>query len=214
MAAVHMVACLHHGGHLPCRRLFAFAALPSCIATGTCHWQLPICLIVSDLALLPRTRRETRQWMLGTSDGRMPDFLGGRSAVVWAREYSTEDAHKCDCNALRTALSMIPGAKRMVGGACGMCMLPLERSIEQNVHEAGSRASEDLLSAFCQQRVGLLLQVVGHTIQDQGINSACQEQVYRIDVGLSKGCGNGSPEVSLPFLLRPLHRANCQQCRV
>ncbi len=66
------------------------------------------------------TCRETRQWMLGTSDERMPDFLGGRSAVVWAREYSTEDAHKCDCNALRTALSMIPGAKRMVGGACSM----------------------------------------------------------------------------------------------
>ena len=54
-----------------------------------------------------------------------------------------------------------------------------------------------LLPAFCQQRAGLLLQVVGHTIQDQGSNSACQEQVYRIDVGLSKGCGNGSPEVSL-----------------
>ena len=41
----------------------------------------------------------------------------------------------------------------------------------------------------------LALQVVGHTIQEQGINSACAERVFRIDVGLSKGCGNGEPEV-------------------
>ena len=38
-------------------------------------------------------------------------------------------------------------------------------------------------------------QVVGHTIQEQGINSACAEQVFRIDVGMSKGCGDGKPEV-------------------
>lgn len=39
------------------------------------------------------------------------------------------------------------------------------------------------------------VQVVGHTIQEQGINSACAERVFRIDVGMSKGCGNGEPEV-------------------
>lgn len=37
--------------------------------------------------------------------------------------------------------------------------------------------------------------VVGHTIQENGINSACNGKVYRIDVGLSKGCGDGLPEV-------------------
>ena len=37
--------------------------------------------------------------------------------------------------------------------------------------------------------------VVGHTIQSSGINSACGGKVYRIDVGLSKGCGDGAPEV-------------------
>ena len=42
-----------------------------------------------------------------------------------------------------------------------------------------------------------LPQVVGHTIQEQGINSACAKQVFRIDVGMSKGCGNGEPEVSI-----------------
>ncbi|PRW56463.1 shewanella phosphatase 2 [Chlorella sorokiniana] len=37
--------------------------------------------------------------------------------------------------------------------------------------------------------------VVGHTIQEGGITSACQGRVLRIDVGLSRGCGDGSPEV-------------------
>ncbi len=44
------------------------------------------------------------------------------------------------------------------------------------------------------------VQVVGHTIQEQGINSACAERVFRIDVGMSKGCGNGEPEVHKPNL--------------
>ena len=37
--------------------------------------------------------------------------------------------------------------------------------------------------------------VVGHTIQAQGINSACEGRVYRVDVGLSRGCGDGEPQV-------------------
>jgi hypothetical protein len=36
---------------------------------------------------------------------------------------------------------------------------------------------------------------VGHTIQDRGINEACGGQVLRVDVGLSKGCGNGAVQV-------------------
>jgi hypothetical protein len=42
--------------------------------------------------------------------------------------------------------------------------------------------------------------VVGHTIQEQGINSACEERVYRIDVGMSRGCGDSDPEVGFPKL--------------
>lgn len=38
-------------------------------------------------------------------------------------------------------------------------------------------------------------QVVGHTIQEAGINPACDEHVFRIDVGMSKGCGDSEPEV-------------------
>lgn len=99
---------------------------------------------------LERINRESQQWISGQNPQQEPAFLGGRSAVVWAREYSTEDARRCDCSALQEALGKIPGSKRMV---------------------------------------------VGHTIQEQGINSACAERVFRIDVGMSKGCGNGEPEV-------------------
>lgn len=42
------------------------------------------------------------------------------------------------------------------------------------------------------------VQVVGHTIQREGINSACEARVHRIDVGLSAGCGDGTPQVSTP----------------
>ncbi|CAL9184882.1 unnamed protein product, partial [Musa hybrid cultivar] len=37
--------------------------------------------------------------------------------------------------------------------------------------------------------------VMGHTIQDEGINGVCEDKAIRIDVGLSKGCTNGLPEV-------------------
>jgi len=37
--------------------------------------------------------------------------------------------------------------------------------------------------------------IVGHTIQTKGINGACGNQVIRVDVGMSKGCINGIPEV-------------------
>ena len=40
--------------------------------------------------------------------------------------------------------------------------------------------------------------VVGHTIQEAGINAACGDRVFRIDVGLSKGCGNGDPQARSP----------------
>jgi len=42
-----------------------------------------------------------------------------------------------------------------------------------------------VLSALSAQRM-----VVGHTVQQQGINSACENKVWRIDVGLSRFYGN------------------------
>ncbi|XP_031262677.1 shewanella-like protein phosphatase 2 [Pistacia vera] len=37
--------------------------------------------------------------------------------------------------------------------------------------------------------------IMGHTIQDLGINDICDGKAIRIDVGMSKGCGDGLPEV-------------------
>ncbi|CAI9262964.1 unnamed protein product [Lactuca saligna] len=37
--------------------------------------------------------------------------------------------------------------------------------------------------------------IMGHTIQEAGINGACGNRAIRIDVGMSRGCINGLPEV-------------------
>ncbi|KAF5733945.1 Calcineurin-like metallo-phosphoesterase superfamily protein [Tripterygium wilfordii] len=37
--------------------------------------------------------------------------------------------------------------------------------------------------------------IMGHTIQKFGINGVCDNRAIRIDVGMSKGCTNGLPEV-------------------
>ncbi|KAJ4977453.1 hypothetical protein NE237_002559 [Protea cynaroides] len=37
--------------------------------------------------------------------------------------------------------------------------------------------------------------IMGHTIQEAGINSVCENRAIRIDVGMSNGCINGLPEV-------------------
>lgn len=58
--------------------------------------------------------RETQTWMCGEEPAKMPSFLGGRHAVVWSRAYSMEDAGQCQCDTLKQALDMVPGAKRMV----------------------------------------------------------------------------------------------------
>lgn len=42
---------------------------------------------------------------------------------------------------------------------------------------------------------GVKRMIMGHTIQDVGINGVCDEKAIRIDVGMSKGCINGLPEV-------------------
>ncbi|KAJ4723731.1 Shewanella-like protein phosphatase 2 [Melia azedarach] len=42
---------------------------------------------------------------------------------------------------------------------------------------------------------GVKRMIMGHTIQGEGINSACDNRAIRIDVGMSRGCGGGFPEV-------------------
>lgn len=52
-----------------------------------------------------------------------------------------------------------------------------------------------LLEQSLRMVAGAQRMVVGHTIQGAGINSACDNRVFRVDVGLSRGCGDGQPEV-------------------
>ncbi|XP_002524871.2 shewanella-like protein phosphatase 2 [Ricinus communis] len=42
---------------------------------------------------------------------------------------------------------------------------------------------------------GVKRMIMGHTIQEAGINAVCDNRAIRIDVGMSKGCINGLPEV-------------------
>jgi hypothetical protein len=45
------------------------------------------------------------------------------------------------------------------------------------------------------EQVGAKRLIVGHTVQEQGINSACQGQLFRIDIGLSAFYGVKPPQV-------------------
>ncbi|KAH9539155.1 hypothetical protein CY35_15G043600 [Sphagnum magellanicum] len=59
-----------------------------------------------------------------------------------------------------------------------------------------SRCDCELLNEAIASIPGAQRMVVGHTIQDRrGINSICNDTVIRVDVGLSKGCGDGEPQV-------------------
>ena len=62
-------------------------------------------------------------------------------------------------------------------------------------HEDESKCDCDTLQDALRNIPGAKRMIVGHTIQSNGINSACNEQVFRVDVGLSRGCGDGTPEV-------------------
>jgi hypothetical protein len=47
-----------------------------------------------------------------------PDFLRGADAIVWARDYSAEDAAKCDCAKLEEALKVGGSGVREQGHGC------------------------------------------------------------------------------------------------
>lgn len=64
------------------------------------------------------------------------------------------------------------------------------------------RRFSDGVNCDCQRLEGVLgmipgakRMVMGHTIQTEGITAVCGAQAVRVDVGLSRGCGNGLPEV-------------------
>jgi hypothetical protein len=61
--------------------------------------------------------------------------------------------------------------------------------------------SPEVDDAACQalsrtlQQVGAKRLIVGHTVQEHGISSACQERLFRIDIGLSAYYGDKPPQV-------------------
>lgn len=55
-------------------------------------------------------------------------------------------------------------------------------------------ASCELLGRVLKE-VGAKRLIVGHTVQEHGISSACQERVFRIDIGLSAFYGEKPPQV-------------------
>ncbi|KAG0627273.1 hypothetical protein M758_2G188000 [Ceratodon purpureus] len=59
-----------------------------------------------------------------------------------------------------------------------------------------SRCDCELLTRCLRSIDGVKRMVVGHTIQQPvGLNGACDNKVIRVDVGLSKGCADGMPQV-------------------
>ncbi|XP_047334131.1 shewanella-like protein phosphatase 2 [Impatiens glandulifera] len=62
-------------------------------------------------------------------------------------------------------------------------------------HEAADKCDCSTLEHVLATIPGARRMIMGHTIQVKGINTACNDQAIRIDVGMSKGCIDGFPEV-------------------
>ncbi|KAI4378765.1 hypothetical protein MLD38_016199 [Melastoma candidum] len=67
----------------------------------------------------------------------------------------------------------------------------LRKFSEENADKCDCSALEHALATI----PGAKRMIMGHTIQTSGINEACGNKAIRIDVGMSKGCIDGLPEV-------------------
>ncbi|KAB5530051.1 hypothetical protein DKX38_020132 [Salix brachista] len=79
-------------------------------------------------------------------------------------------------------------APRYCRGSNGVVWLRKYSDVEKN---CDCSMLEHVLSTV----PGVKRMIMGHTIQVDGINVVCNDRAVRIDVGLSKGCGDGLPEV-------------------
>ncbi|KAG6730598.1 hypothetical protein I3842_01G088900 [Carya illinoinensis] len=62
-------------------------------------------------------------------------------------------------------------------------------------HELAKNCDCSALEIVLATIPGAKRMIMGHTVQEVGINGVCNNQAIRIDVGMSKGCINGLPEV-------------------
>ena len=70
-------------------------------------------------------------------------------------------------------------------GSGGNVRDPLQHGIELGLHGIeGGVNCEQLADVL--KKLGAKRMIVGHTVQDKGINSACDDTLWRIDVGLAK----------------------------
>lgn len=99
----------------------------------------------------------------------VPKFLTGSQGPVWMRDYSS------------------PSGKLPIGSGVGAGFYG-GYSDEDGGNAIQKMMDETLLL------LGADRMVMGHTIQSQ-INSALNGKAWRIDVGASRGCGSGKPEV-------------------
>ena len=61
--------------------------------------------------------KEISHWMRqGKIKGAPPLSVQGKDSLVWARDYSHAQQHRCDCDLLKETLKMIPGVDRVVVG--------------------------------------------------------------------------------------------------
>lgn len=67
----------------------------------------------------------------------------------------------------------------------------LRKFSEENADKCDCSALEHALATI----PGAKRMIMGHTIQTSGISEACENKAIRIDVGMSKGCIDGLPEV-------------------
>ncbi|CAN8292614.1 unnamed protein product [Cochlearia groenlandica] len=85
------------------------------------------------------------------------------------------------------------GGGRYAPGYCrgGNSVVWLRKFSDEMAHKCDCSALEHALSTI----PGVKRMIMGHTIQDSGINGVCDNKAIRIDVGMSKGCSDGLPEV-------------------
>ncbi|KAF5832188.1 Metallo-dependent phosphatase-like protein [Dunaliella salina] len=112
--------------------------------------------------------RETRRWMLG--EQALSNGVAASLAGAAGGKGSGE------------APSFLRGASAIVWAR--------DYSAEQEAH-----CECEKLKQVLESLPGASRMVMGHTIQGQGINAACEGRALRVDVGMSKGCGNRDVEV-------------------